>query len=145
MPYFALGGVSCVSSKRCTAVGSSFATFTTQSDLVESWNGKSWTVVPSPNPTGAYGGLAAVSCASAASCLAVGPSDDQESTFGVVLRWNGTAWTVVPLGTLVTGEVNLQGVDETSPGHAVVVGTKFGTFGFQQLRLVESGSTWKAT
>jgi hypothetical protein len=145
MPYFALGGVSCVSSSRCTAVGSSFATFTTQSDLVESWNGKSWTVVPSPNPTGAYGGLAAVSCASAASCLAVGPSDDQESTFGVVLRWNGTAWTVVPLGTLVTGEVNLQGVDETSPGHAVVVGTKFGTFGFQQLRLVESGSTWKAT
>lgn len=145
MPYFTLGGVSCVSASRCTAAGSSFATSTTQSDLVESWNGKSWTVVPTPNPTGAFGGLAAVSCASAVSCLAVGPSDDQESTFGVVLRWNGTVWTVVPLGTLVTGEVNLQGVDETSPGHAVVVGTKFGVLGFQQLRLVESGSTWKAT
>ena len=145
MPYFDLEGVSCVSSSRCTAAGSSFATPTTQSDLVESWNGKSWTVVPAPNPTGAYGGLAAVSCASAKSCLAVGPSDDQESTFGVVLRWNGTTWSVVPLGTLVKGEVNLQGVDETSPGHAVVVGTKFGALGFQQLRLVESGSTWKAT
>ncbi len=144
-PYFALGGVSCVSAGRCTAVGSSFADVATQSDLVESWNGKSWAVVPSPNPTGAYGGLGAVSCASVASCLAVGPSDDQQSTFGVVLRWNGTAWTVVSLGSLVTGEVNLQGVDETSPGHAVVVGTRFGRFGFQQLRLVESGSTWKAT
>ena len=79
MPYFALGGVSCVSSSRCTAAGSSFATTTTKSDLVESWNGKSWTVVPTPNPTGAFGGLAAVSCASAMSCLAVGPLDDQES------------------------------------------------------------------
>ncbi|MGC9963255.1 MAG: hypothetical protein ABSE47_15320 [Acidimicrobiales bacterium] len=145
MPYFALGGVSCVSSTRCTAVGTSFATFAAKYDLVESWNGKSWTVAPSPNPTGAYGGLGAISCASASSCLAVGPSNDQESTFGVVLRWNGTAWTVVSLGSLVTGEVNLQGVDETSPSHAVVVGTKFGSVGFQQLRLVESGSTWKAT
>ena len=145
MPYFALEGVSCVSSSRCTAAGSSYATPTTQSDLVESWNGKSWTVVPAPNPTGAYGGLAAVSCTSAKSCLAVGPSDDQESTFGVVLTWNGTTWSVVPLGTLVKGEVNLQGVDETSAGHAVVVGTKFGALGFQQLRLVESGSSWKAT
>ena len=126
-------------------MGSSFATYVTKSDLVESWNGKSWTVVPSPNPTGANGGLAAVSCASASSCLAVGPAVDQESTFGVVLRWNGAAWTVVSLGSLVTGEVNLEGVDETSPSHAVVVGTKFGDLGFQQLRLVESGSTWKAT
>lgn len=145
MPYFALEGVSCVSTTRCTAAGSSFVTTTAESDLIESWNGHAWTVVSAPTPTGAYGGLAAVSCASALSCLAVGPSDDQESTFGVVLRWNGAAWTVVPLGTLVTGEVNLQGVDETSLGHAVVVGTKFGALGFQQLRLVESGSTWKAT
>jgi hypothetical protein len=67
------------------------------------------------------------------------------SRLGVVLRWNGTAWGVVPFGTLVKGEVDLQGVGETSPGHAGVVGTKFGVLGFQQLRLVESGSTRKAT
>jgi len=43
----ALSGISWISAWACTAVGS----YGQDNSLVEQWNGTSWSVVPSPNPT----------------------------------------------------------------------------------------------
>src|SRR5262245_32156776 len=69
-----LNGVTCVSRSRCWAVGTYFTGSTgASSTLVERWNGKTWSVVPSPNPSSAEEStLASVTCVSKAKCWAVG-------------------------------------------------------------------------
>jgi len=70
-----LAGVSCVSVRACTAVGDFFGGNGVDKTLIESWNGTTWSVVPSPNAVhgaGAINVLGGVSCASAATCVAVG-------------------------------------------------------------------------
>jgi hypothetical protein len=68
-----LYGVSCVSATRCTAVGSYFNSSTGFNTLVESWDGITWSVIPSPNPSSSSSdGLGGVSCISGTSCTAVG-------------------------------------------------------------------------
>ncbi len=67
-----LTGVSCNSTKDCTAVGTSSAS-TAQFTLAEAWNGKAWTIRPTPDP--AYLSLlSGVSCRSATMCEAAGSS-----------------------------------------------------------------------
>jgi hypothetical protein len=62
-----LNGISCVSEIACTAVGSADA----GGDLVERWNGSTWSVDPGPQvPTGTA--LDDVSCTSDGSCTVVG-------------------------------------------------------------------------
>ena len=92
--YNALGGVSCVSASACTAVGwHGPGAPTGPSTLVESWNGATWSVVPSPNPVAGGGGiLSGVSCVSASACTAVGTADGGT----LVESWNGATWSVVP-------------------------------------------------
>src|SRR5689334_18298280 len=57
-----LTGVSCASVSACTAVGSYMARNGRAKTLIESWNGTTWTIVPSPNPGPAASGLGSVSC-----------------------------------------------------------------------------------
>ena len=70
-----LDGVSCVSATDCTAVGFSIRAPISgpqvSTTLVEHWNGKKWSVIPSSNPSGG-GVLLGVSCVSATHCAAVG-------------------------------------------------------------------------
>jgi hypothetical protein len=72
----ALSGVSCMSSTSCTAVGSYTASDFATVTLAETWGGKSWVVVSSPNPAGGDGAdeLAAVACTASVACTAVGQS-----------------------------------------------------------------------
>jgi len=56
--------------------------------LAERWNGRSWHIQPTPNPSKG-GGLAAVSCTSTVACTAV-------AALGAAMRWNGTKWTIQP-------------------------------------------------
>ena len=87
-----LSGVSCTLSTACTAVGSYFNS-STQVSLAERWNGTTWSIQSTPNPSGAkLTVLNDVSCISATSCTAVGNS------FGTVHStlaesWNGTSWS----------------------------------------------------
>ena len=48
-----LSGVSCVSATACTAVGQAADTAGTLATLAESWNGKAWSIQPTPHPTNA--------------------------------------------------------------------------------------------
>jgi hypothetical protein len=64
--------------------------------LAEVWNGTSWSVQSTPNPTGATSSaLSGVSCTSSTACTAVGDSvTSLEGTLAEV--WNGTTWTLQP-------------------------------------------------
>ena len=83
-------GISCASASACTAIGNSFNGSDSYAGgtLVERWNGRKWMVQPTPNPS--VNSLAAVSCASANVCTAVG--EDRSGTLAE--RWNGTHWTI---------------------------------------------------
>ena len=73
----------------CTAVGST-STSTTTVTLAERWNGTTWSIQTTPNPTGgSSAGLGGVSCASATACTAAGGYT--KGTTGVTLaeHWNG--------------------------------------------------------
>jgi hypothetical protein len=89
-----LTGISCTSAASCTAVGYTLSTSTTGGTLAEQWNGSTWTEQSTPNPAGStYAFLNGVSCASAASCTAVGGSDASgAATFAE--QWDGSAWSV---------------------------------------------------
>jgi hypothetical protein len=96
--------VSCLSGSDCWAVGAVVGVNgngNPSGTLIENWDGSSWSIVPSPTPTGpgvAGALLQGVSCTSASSCVAVGESTDDngENLNDLILQWNGTAWSVVP-------------------------------------------------
>ena len=88
-----LKGVSCASAASCFGVGYYFISGT-QLALAEHWNGSAWSVQATPGPAGATAAaLTGVSCASAASCTAVGNyfAGSQRS---LAERWDGSAWSV---------------------------------------------------
>ncbi len=93
--YNSLSGISCVSTSFCEAVGTHFDSAGNAVNLAETWNGRSWVIQATPNPTGQFGGfgnsLLNVSCVSAQFCEAVGAGGAVGATTEM---WNGTSWTV---------------------------------------------------
>jgi hypothetical protein len=90
-------GVSCVSASVCVAVGDYINGSGIDLTLVERWNGSTWAIQPTPNPSGAsVAGFDAASCSSATSCTAVGwyyngtPAGD----LTLAEHWNGTLWVL---------------------------------------------------
>jgi hypothetical protein len=89
-----LNDVACPSANACVAVGYSF-NGTNQLTLTEWWNGTTWAVVPSPNPSPTHNLLAGVACTSVTNCVAVGSTGNGPAQT-LVESWNGSAWSVVP-------------------------------------------------
>ena len=95
-------GVSCASASSCHAVGYSANSINVhrvlnERTLVESWNGHSWSVVPSPNPGSGNDQLNDVACVSPKSCTAVGNSltSTGNENRTLVESWNGHTWSFV--------------------------------------------------
>src|SRR5215467_5097227 len=121
-------GVSCTSPRACMAAG---AYFTTSSEsgpvrfLAERWNGKGWTILPTPNPPKAVQSfLNSVSCTSPSACTAIG---EQHSAAGIVHtlaeRWDGTAWRIQPTpNPLRVQFASLAGVSCTAPSACLAAG-----------------------
>jgi hypothetical protein len=108
--------VSCVSTSTCMAVGFDATRSGGAKTLTESWNGTTWTVVPSPNKN-SQNLLRAVSCTSVSACIAVGYSYSAHSEPKTLVEsWNGTAWTIVPSPNPAPGlgQDYLEGVSCTS-------------------------------
>jgi hypothetical protein len=91
-------GVSCSSPSACTAVGH-YNEVNIEQALVERWNGTAWQIQESPSPIGqpkegeSHWELSKVSCASAASCVAVGSYSEKASASNLLgEQWNGTSW-----------------------------------------------------
>jgi hypothetical protein len=88
-----LTGVSCGATDGCTAVGYYSSTTTAAYiPMAEHWNGHLWALqgVPEPAGTSQNAELYGVSCASAASCLAVG----RWGNTALAEHYNGHAWNV---------------------------------------------------
>ncbi len=153
-----LAGVSCVSTSFCIAVGwYSLPSPGGIRTLVEQFNGVSWSLVPSPNPTNQFFAfLVSVSCTSTTFCVAVGSNEVQRDTgtgfvFTIVEQFNGASWSLVPSPNLSEpaggdGMSVLPSVSCTSITFCVAAGWG-GPLSGTQLPLIETfnGSSWSVT
>jgi hypothetical protein len=88
-----LNGVTCTATASCVAVGDYVNSSGLDVTLAERWNGTSWAIQPTPNPSGGqfFRFLGGVSCTAPVACEAVGASDDAGA---FAERWNGTSWSL---------------------------------------------------
>jgi len=105
--------------------------------LIESWNGSSWSVVPSPSRSEPE--LNDVSCGSAATCTAVGSySSGGPNRKTLIESWDGTSWSLVPSPSPGPEINELAGASCVSAAACTAAGTDGGT-GYSRT-LIESGS-----
>ena len=119
-----LSSVSCTTATDCSAVGYSFTSAHAQLPLAEQWDGTTWAVQTTPNPSGA-GVLSGVACTATTVCTAVGHSVNSTGGTGVPLaeQWNGKLWTVQPTPTPTgTPDSTLLGVSCTAATACTAVG-----------------------
>src|SRR5204862_4161737 len=113
--------------------------------LIEHWNGVSWSIVTSANPSSGYNYLNGVTCTSAMDCWAVGEysngSDPGRRT--LIERWNGISWSlVVSPNTGSMDNNHLNNVTCTSSSDCWAVG--YSNVGGLDRTLIErwNGSSW---
>jgi hypothetical protein len=121
-----LFGVSCPSTRECIAVGRYEVSTDISKTLAERWNGTSWSIELTSNPTGtSYAELLAVSCPSPTTCTAVGDGDSGAGGRSAALaeHWNGTDWAIQttpsPAGTT---DSDLYGVSCPATTTCIAVG-----------------------
>ncbi len=148
-PNSALSAVSCTSASDCVAVGLSVVSGGgTQVTLAERWDGRRWTILPTPNPTGAsITPLLSVSCSSADACTAVGYTTnaltDIAATFAEV--WNGHGWVIQSVPDPDGSPFSQLGSVSCTSAHAcIAVGYSFTPFYASVDTLIErwDGHTW---
>ena len=120
-------GVSCASTRACTAVGFTESKGGVYKTLVESWDGTRWSVVPTPNegPASSNNLLDGVSCALASSCTSVGYYRNKGGAYKTLVEsWDGTRWSVVPTPNEgpASNDNLLDGVSCASPSSCAAVG-----------------------
>lgn len=132
-----LNAVSCATASSCWAVGEYYATGNSGLNLIEGWNGASWSIpsglsnsdVNTPLTTNGLGGVV---CTSVVRCWAVGQSITESAgnpDFAgqtLVDQFDGTSWSLVPNTPDATiGSANsdeLLGVACGDPNHCAAVG-----------------------
>lgn len=141
----ALLGISCTAANACIAVGTYTSSGGLGMTLAEGWDGKSWSIVATPDPTGATGArLSQVSCTAANACTAVGSYTREGSTATLIERWNGTEWSIQESpNPSESTNARLQGVACASSSACTAVGYYLTSAGSNAL-LAESwnGTTW---
>ena len=140
----ALYGVSCPTTSRCIAVGTTVTANYYRKTLVRSWNGTSWSTIASPNPSTAVDSfLSGVSCVSTTSCVAVGSFYDNTTTNTLIESWNGTNWSIITSPPITNSTDSLlAGVSCISTSSCTAVGQYWD--GSMYRALIESwnGTTW---
>jgi hypothetical protein len=120
----ALNGVSCVTATSCEAVGFYFTSGTfEQLTLAERWDGSTWAVQSTPNPTAStINDLLGVWCTSADSCVSVG-DQTPSATLTLAQSWDGTSWTEQSSANRSSNDLNvLSSVSCTRAGACTAVG-----------------------
>ena len=119
-PFKALNAVVEVSARDIWAVGDSFSLSTgVEQTLIEHWDGTSWSIVPSPNPTTTHDTfLSGVAEVSANDVWAVGGSGQT-----LIEHWNGEHWRIVASPNPPGSTGSLGAVAEVSAHDIWAVGT----------------------
>jgi hypothetical protein len=100
-------GVACTSASACTAVGNQ----TLVKTLAERWNGSSWQVQATPNPSGGNNiTLGGVACPTSSACTAFGLNLTNSGPFTLAERWSGGKWRIQPTPGLVAYDIGFPGV-----------------------------------
>ncbi len=87
--------VSCPSVSFCAAVGGDEQNGSVFDAVVQTWNGRFWTIGTTPNASNSV--LSGVDCTGAKACTAVGDVDAGGGTLSTLAeRWDGTNWVVQP-------------------------------------------------
>jgi hypothetical protein len=143
-----LTGVSCPSARSCMVVGSSLGSGGMRLNLAEHQTGVRWSAQRPPAVDGPTSvNPSAISCATAASCVATGTyGDGSNRTRMLAERWTAAGWSLQPTPVLVGRPyVNMTGVSCSAPSACMTVGsdTESG-FTASQFGLVErwDGSRW---
>ena len=123
VPTGQLFWVSCPAADSCMAVGTYVRPSGAGVNLAEQWNGRSWRVLPTPNPAGAaVSSLLGVACSAPSACTAVGSSVTATgASQAVAEQWNGIGWRIQPTPGLSQG-AGLNGVSCTSASACTAVG-----------------------
>jgi hypothetical protein len=123
--YVQLYGVSCGSRSACTAVGQFSVDGSVYLALGERWNGTKWSIQQTRSPGATSNKLAAVSCASASSCMAVGSFQGGSTGKTLAERWTSHKWSIVhtpnPTGSPSS---QLDGIACTSSKACTAVGSR---------------------
>jgi hypothetical protein len=151
-PYIddSLNAVSCSSGTSCAAAGTATdVTGTRQHTLVLSLTKGTWRLSPSPNTSAALNTLAGISCASGASCVAVGYDGTPSSQQTLVESLSRGTWRVAPSPVAAPPYVVnfLNAVSCISPTRCVAAGFAADATGMASRTLIEtlSGGSWKIT
>jgi hypothetical protein len=120
--------VSCSSPSACIAVGDYNNNVGKGLTLAEEWDGSTWKVEKTANPTGSDRYLDSVSCSAAVACTAVGDyvvgSGASATEVTLAEAWNGTTWSAqkTPNQPAATDGTFLYGVSCSSPVACAAVG-----------------------
>lgn len=139
-----LNGVTVLSPSEAWAVGSSLDASFSGRTLIQRWDGASWTIVPSPNPSerGVGSNLLGVAAASSTDVWAVGDVDTGDFVMGTLAEhWDGTSWRAVATPTVPEGAL-LGSVAMDSSGAAWAVGWQQAGEWLQPLAMRWSGGQW---
>jgi len=146
-PFSFLNAVACTSSSACTAAGGYGNSSGMLVTLAERWNGTTWVIQRTPNPSGAqFSLLNAVACTSSSACAAFG-FDANGSGLSVTLaeRWNGTTWSIQPTPNRPRASASgFNAVSCPMPSFCMAAGTAANSFS-TPVSLAESwnGNSWK--
>ncbi len=135
--------VACASSTRCMAVGYTMSSSNVDQTLIESWNGKKWTIVTSPD-TAVSDILSGISCVASSACIAVGRSLNASNTGSTLIEsWNGKKWRIVTSPNHGKNGSILNAVSCAAVGSCTAVGEFYNSSG-DTLSLAESsnGGHW---
>jgi hypothetical protein len=136
LQYNNLEGVAAVSSSDVWAVG-----YADSGPLIEQWNGTSWNVVSSPNPS-STSTLSAVAAVSASDVWAVGTTTAGSLDQTLIEQWNGTSWSIIPSPNTGSGGNELYGVAAVSADDVWAVGTDYSYGAAQTLIEQWNGTSW---
>jgi len=143
--YTFLDGVSCPAASFCMAVGAAVDTDNRLRTLAERWDGTAWHIVPTLNQGGPRDAneLLSVSCASPASCMAVG--DAQNGAVPLAEAWNGSAWSLLQTPVPPDGrDATLASVSCPASSSCVAAGSRNDHSGVPPATLIErwNGLRW---
>jgi hypothetical protein len=115
--------VSCPASNYCEAVGFNADQYGFQVNLIEAWDGTSWTQQPVSSPSPINGTqLYGVSCTAPTACEAVGGSSIETTEITTAYSWNGTSWSSETPPSPSTLGSGLLGISCYGPGTCEAVG-----------------------